>query len=223
VEARVNHPVTVSVEVPDLAVGVVVVEGCANRDSPEALRAEIERQTAMVTQSGESADDPRRGAVRDMLRHGRYKPTGRSKPASEYLVRAAGEGVFPRINFLADVNNLVSLASRFPISVIDLDRAGADAFVVRFGRAGESYVFNPSGQELDLHDLLLVAALPDDRPVATPVKDSQATKTDPETVRALGLIYGPAPLRDAVAEATARMDDLLRIHGQGEVASWMLP
>ena len=27
--------------------------------------------------------------VRDLLRHGGYKPTGRGKPASEYLVRAA--------------------------------------------------------------------------------------------------------------------------------------
>lgn len=30
-----------------------------------------------------------RSAVRDMLRHGGYKPTGRGKPASEHLVRAA--------------------------------------------------------------------------------------------------------------------------------------
>ena len=35
-----------------------------------------------------------RSAVRDMLRHGGYKPTGRGKPASEYLVRAANEDRF---------------------------------------------------------------------------------------------------------------------------------
>ena len=218
-----NHPVTVSLEAPGLSVGVVVMEGGANPGSPDALWTEIDRQIAAVTQSGEPAEDPRRAAVRDMLRHGRYKPTGRGKPASEYLVRAAGEGAFPRINLLADVSNLVSLASRFPISVIDLDRAGADAFVVRFGRAGESYVFNPSGQQLDLNDLLLVATLPDDRPIATPVKDSQATKTDSGTVRALGVVYGPAVLSDAVAEATGWMADLLRTHGRGAVAWWMLP
>ena len=33
-----------------------------------------------------------RVATRDLLRHGGYKPTGRGKPASEYLVRAVGEG-----------------------------------------------------------------------------------------------------------------------------------
>ena len=33
-----------------------------------------------------------RKAVRDLLRHGGYKPTGRGKPSCEYLVRAAGDG-----------------------------------------------------------------------------------------------------------------------------------
>lgn len=218
-----DRPVTVSLEAPGLSVGIVVVEGCANVASPGSLGKEIERAIAAVSESGEPVEEPRRAAVRDMLRHGRYKPTGRGKPASEYLVRAAGEGAFPRINLLADVNNVVSLGSGLPISVIDLDRAAADAFVVRFGRAGESYVFNPSGQELELHDLLLVAALPDDRPVATPVKDSQATKTDGTTVRALGVVYGPAGMADAVAKATGRMADLLRTHGRGVVAWWVLP
>ena len=137
-------------------------------------------------------------------------------------MRAAVEGVFPRINMLADVNNLVSLESRLPISVIDLDRAGANAFVVRFGHEGESYVFNPSGQELDLRDLLLAAVLPEDRPVATPVKDCQATKTDGETRRALALLYGPAGLEDAVSEATRRMADLIGTYGGGHVTSWCL-
>ena len=37
-----------------------------------------------------------RQEVRDLLRHGGHKPTGRGKPSSEYLVRAAGEGKVPR-------------------------------------------------------------------------------------------------------------------------------
>lgn len=217
-----ERPVDVSLEAPGLSVGVIVVEGCDNASSPDALWVEVQAAVDAAAGAGDAGDDPRRAAVRDMLRHGRYKPTGRGKPASEYLVRAAVEGVFPRINVLADANNLVSLASRFPISVIDLDRAGANAFVVRFGRPGESYVFNPSGQELDLQDLLLGAALPDDRPVATPVKDSQATKTDAATTRALGLVYGPAALADEVGAATARMAELLRVHGGGRVAWWLL-
>ena len=35
-----------------------------------------------------------RGAVRDLLRHGVFKPTGRSKPASEYLIKAVEKGWF---------------------------------------------------------------------------------------------------------------------------------
>src|SRR5262245_6609876 len=35
-----------------------------------------------------ASDDAVREAVRKLLRHGGFKPTGRSKPASEYLIRA---------------------------------------------------------------------------------------------------------------------------------------
>jgi hypothetical protein len=37
------------------------------------------------------SNDDVRAAVRGLLRHGGFKPTGRSKPASEYLIRAANE------------------------------------------------------------------------------------------------------------------------------------
>jgi hypothetical protein len=43
-----------------------------------------------------------RAAVRDMLRPGGCKPTGRGKPASEYLVRAASEGQLAPINLAVD-------------------------------------------------------------------------------------------------------------------------
>jgi DNA/RNA-binding domain of Phe-tRNA-synthetase-like protein len=154
-----------------------------------------------------------------MLRHGSYKPTGRAKPASEYLLRTAVEGQVPVINVLADANNVVSLESLFPISIIDLDLAGVDRFVVRRGRAGESYVFNPSGQELGLQDLLLVAGLPQDSPLATPVKDSQATKTSPTTRRALGIVYAPSSLALDLKSATERLAGLLQKHA-GAVVTW---
>ena len=44
------------------------------------------------------SDDQVRSAVRDLLRHGGFKPTGRSKPASEYLLRAAREERLTSIN-----------------------------------------------------------------------------------------------------------------------------
>ena len=39
-----------------------------------------------------AADDALRGLIRDLLRFGGFKPTGRSKPSSEYLLRAVSEG-----------------------------------------------------------------------------------------------------------------------------------
>src|SRR5687768_10323822 len=67
-------------------------------------------------------DDMVRGRIRDLLRAGGFKPTGRSKPSSEYLLRAAAEGKWPAVNVAVDVGNVVSLHSGIPISVVDLDR-----------------------------------------------------------------------------------------------------
>ena len=69
------------------------------------------------------ADDTTREAVRALLRHGGFKPAGRSKPASEYLVKAVGDGTLASINAAVDVCNIVSLHSGLPISVVDLARA----------------------------------------------------------------------------------------------------
>src|SRR5262249_32748464 len=48
-----------------------------------------------------------RAAVRDLLRfpHGGYKPTGRGKPSSEYLLRAVSEGTLGSINAAVDACN----------------------------------------------------------------------------------------------------------------------
>src|SRR5258708_125756 len=64
-------------------------------------------------------DDKLREAIRRLLRHGGFKPSGRSKPASEYLVRAVGDGTLGTINAADDVCNIVSLHSGLPISVVD--------------------------------------------------------------------------------------------------------
>lgn len=138
-------------------------------------------------------DDTVRAAVRDLLRHGGYKPTGRGKPASEYLLRAASDGTLSSINPAVDVCNAVSLHSGLPISVIDLDRARGP-FQIAIAPAGASYVFNPSGQVIDLEGLLCLFDA--DGPCATPVKDSQRTKTHPGTTRTLSIVWGTQSLGD---------------------------
>ncbi len=202
--------VEVVLAVDGVAVGLVEARGCQNGEAPQALADEV---TAAVARCAAFVEDQtliaRKAAVREMLRVGRYRPTGRGKPASEYLRQAALEGRFPRINALVDIINLVSLETMLPISVVDIVRAGTERFVVRRGREGEAYIFNPSGQVIDLCDLLLTARLPDDRPCASPVKDSQQTKTDISTQAALAVVYGPSALADAVRDAALRMANLI--------------
>jgi DNA/RNA-binding domain of Phe-tRNA-synthetase-like protein len=137
----------------------------------------------------EAAREALRGAVRDMLRVGGYKPTGRGKPASEYLVRAAAEGALGSINLAVDACNAVSLHSGFPISVVDLHRAAAP-LRVGVAPAGASYVFNASGQEIDL--AALVCLFDADGPCANAVRDAQRTKTSAETTRTLSIVWGCA-------------------------------
>jgi DNA/RNA-binding domain of Phe-tRNA-synthetase-like protein len=139
-----------------------------------------------------------RADVRNLLRHGGYKPTGRGKPASEYLVRAAGDGVLSSINLAVDVCNVVSLHSGLPISVVDLDLVRLPLSISISGE-DTSYVFNTSGQEIRLDGLLCLSDA--DGPCGTGVKDSQRTKTNAETHRTLTVIWGttaqPGRARDA--------------------------
>ena len=216
--------VRVGLEVPGIAVGVVIASGCRVGDSSPELLREIEVAIATAVAGKESeARLQRKAVVRDMLRHGTYKPTGRAKPASEFLLNAALEGTFPYINNLVDINNLVSLETMLPISLIDVRKAGFRDFTCRWGRPGENYVFNPSGQVLELADLLLLSRLPADLPCGTPVKDSQETKTDGTTVDVLGIVWAPAAMRDDAAEAARRMADLIRRHAGAQADAGRLP
>ncbi|MCA1802177.1 MAG: hypothetical protein LC662_06935, partial [Rhodothermaceae bacterium] len=134
-------------------------------------------------------------ASRDMLRNGTYKPTGRAKPASEYLLRAAQDGTFPRKNTAVDINNYISLNYMVPISLWDIDKAGARPLTIDLGQPGEKYVFNEAGQEIDLKDLvcgILTDADAGRTPVINPVKDSMLTKTDPASVNIGYVVYYPA-------------------------------
>lgn len=145
-------------------------------------------------------DDGVKGAVRALLRQGGYKPSGRSKPASEYLVGARAEGRFPSINPLVDVCNLVSVTSGLPISVVDLELTrGGLAIVVC--PAGTSYVFNPSGQTIDASGLLALAD--EEGPAGTPVKDAQRTKTHAGTRTTISIVWGTRALPGRTAATTA--------------------
>ena len=153
-----------------------------------------------------ASSDTVRAEVRQLLRAAGFKPSGRSKPASEYLHAAAQEARFPRINAAVDACNAVSLCSGLPISVVDVDKL-AGALQITVAAAGTTYVFNPSGQVIDASHLL---ALCDAEGVSgTPVKDAQRTKTSETTRAALSIVWGTSGLPGRTQKATAWYRELI--------------
>ncbi len=174
--------------------------------TPEALRALLSLDAEAPLRS----DDNVRAAVRDLLRHGGYKPTGRGKPSSEYLVRAVSEGALGAINLAVDTCNAVSLHSGLPISVVDLDRA-RPPLRVGVAKPGEKYVFNAAGQEIDLSGLICLFDA--EGPSANGVKDAQRTKTHAGTRRTLSILWGSRALPGRAREAAAWYRSLLEGFG----------
>jgi len=147
-----------------------------------------------------ASDDTVRAAIRDLLRARGFRPTGRSKPSSEYLLRAVAEAQLGSINPAVDACNLVSFHSGLPISVVDLDRA-APPLSIAPAAPGSAYVFNASGQVIDVANLLCIHDA--DGPCANPVKDAQRTKTTPQTRTTLSVLWGTHALPGRAAAAAA--------------------
>lgn len=176
-------------------------------EAPLCETAVPERVRTLLASPAEVAPETRT-AVRSMLRWGGFKASGRSKPASEYLEKAFQEGAMPSINAAVDICNAVSLHSGFPISVIDLElKQGPLRVAVVEDK--QSYVFNPSGQQLDLKGLVCV--WDDQGPCASPVKDSQRTKTHAGSRQTFCLIWGTQEQAEQVGEAEGLYRELLAL------------
>ena len=129
--------------------------------------------------------------VRDLLRHGGFKPSGRSKPACEYLVGAVEKGKMGTINPAVDCCNVVSLYAGLPISVVDAD-LGRGPWRSGLADPNTEYIFNPSGQVISIGGL--ISLFDADGPCGGPVKDSQRTKTHANTMSTLSIIWGTKSL-----------------------------
>lgn len=179
----------------------------AELPSPDSLLAGL----SLAHPAPLHSDDRVRAAVRDLLRHGGiFKPTGRSKPASEFLIKAVSDGQLASINAAVDACNVASLHSGLPISVVDLDRATAP-FRVGLPPEKTTYVFNASGQVIDVGGL--VSLWDAEGPCAGPVKDSQRTKTHPGTTRTLSLVWGTTALPGRAEQTTTWYRELLHALG----------
>lgn len=152
------------------------------------------------------SSDEVRASVRDLLRHGGFKPTGRSKPASEYLLKATAQGTLSSINLAVDVCNIVSLHSGLPISVVDADLL-TPPLSIKIAEPGSNYVFNPAGQTIDVGGLLCL--FDNQGPSANAVKDAQRSKTTSETLRTIWIIWGTNALPGRAGQAEAWRRELL--------------
>jgi len=130
------------------------------------------------------------------------------------LIRAVTEGALASINLAVDACNVASLHSGLPISVIDLDRARAPLSIA-IAPHGTTYVFNASGQVIDISGLLCLCDA--DGPCANAVKDAQRTKTGAGTRRTLSIVWGTR----ALAGRTARVVSFYRalLDGAGAITS----
>ena len=204
-------PISFEIELPDLLLGVVESRSVPNGPADAALDADV--QAVMTSSTAGPEVDPVKTAVRDLLRVGGYKPAGRGKPASEYLSQAAERSEFPRISHIVDALNLVSLQSRLPISLLDADRVmdGTDALIIRFGRPGESFVFNAVGHAIDVEGLVLVARA-NGPALGNPVKDSMMAKTSDTTSNTIAFIWGSRRALDhaAMQDVCLHLGRLLR-------------
>jgi hypothetical protein len=192
------------------------------RDSPGPWLAAL---LAKVKAAGAEAwlREGRKAAVRSMLRYGSYRPAGRAKPSSEYLLGAATTDDFPVVNGPVDANNAASLEFGYPASVFDLAVCGKDLRLKRGGK-GDSYVFNASGQTIDLEDLLCVwrpGAEGGEEPIGNPVKDAMTTKVFEGCTSIGAVIYAPDGEEGRDLEACAeRLAGLLRDDCGAAEASW---
>ncbi len=157
----------------------------------------------------ETDDDVKR-IVRDLLRHAGFKPTGRSKPASEYLIKAQAGGFLGPINVVVDACNVASRWSGLPISVVDVDVAVAP-YRIAVAPPDSRYVFNASGQEIDIGKLICLHDA--EGPCANAVKDAQRTKTSDATERTLCVVWGTQALGDRASHVARWYREMLETAG----------
>lgn len=180
----------VTFDLPDstLRIGCLEAFNINVKPSSEKYQHTINNDIQEMLSPGYAYPDNMQKGVRSLLKTFGFHPSGRSRPASEYLFKdLTNRGSFNYINNIVDINNHISLKYKLPISVFDLDKSGLD-LCLRVGNDTEEYVFNKEGQILTLKKLLLVAKTGGEA-IGTPVKDSQATKVFEPTKKIAFFVY----------------------------------
>lgn len=173
-----------------LRIGLLEARDVTIKPSSDSYRERVVNEVRPFLSPDFMYPDQKQKGVRSLLKTFGFHPSGRSRPASEFLFKdLQNRGEFNFINNAVDINNHISLLSHLPISVIDLDKSGYD-LCIRVGFDDESYIFNREGHELALKKLLVIARHGGDRQAfGSPVKDSQATKVFAETKNLAFFVY----------------------------------
>ena len=140
------------------------------------------------------------------------KDPARYRGSAEALLRRviAGKGL-PRINNVVDVINLVSVESRLPVGLYDLEHVQGD-ILFRGGRAGETYK-GIGKYDLNLEGLPVFCDAVG--PHGSPTSDSERTMVTLATKRVIAIIisFGGA---DSLQRWSQEMSELLLKHASGK-------
>jgi DNA/RNA-binding domain of Phe-tRNA-synthetase-like protein len=151
------------------------------------------------------------------------KDPARYRGSAEALLRRviAKKGL-PRVNNVVDTINLVSVESRLPVGLYDLEQVQGD-IVFRAGRAGETYK-GIGKYDLNLEGLPVFCDA--QGPHGSPTSDSERTMVTEATRQVLGIIisFGGAAAggTQGLSGAAERLAALLRQHASAEKLEVMM-
>ena len=139
------------------------------------------------------------------------KDPSRYRGSAEALLRRIISGkAFPQINNVVDIINLVSVESRLPVGLYDLDHVNGDV-VFRVGRAAESYK-GIGKYDLNLEGLPVFCDATG--PHGSPTSDSERTMVTPAT-KNIAVIIVSFGGNDGLDASCQRMADLLQRYATG--------
>lgn len=203
---------TLKAKCPRVALGLLTARVHAG-EAPAPLFEEMKSREAELLHLPEPRvvlESPRILATR-----AGYKALGkdpaRYRGSAEALLRRLLSGKsFPQINAVVDIINLVSVESRLPIGLYDLDNVKG-SIVFRAGRSGETYK-GIGKYDLNLEDLPVFAD--EAGPHGSPTSDSERTMVTPATTRVAAILisFGGA---EGLEASCQRMAALLQKHADG--------
>jgi DNA/RNA-binding domain of Phe-tRNA-synthetase-like protein len=198
---------------PRTALGCVTAR-VETRNSPQELTDEMHKRMQEILKLPYARgvlEAPQILATRAAYKALRKDPA-RYRGSAEALLRRviAGKGL-PEINAVVDVINLVSVESRLPVGLYDIDHVDGD-IVFRVGRAGESY---PGIGKYDLNLEGLPVFCDATGPHGSPTSDSERTMVTSDTKLVLAVIVSFSG-SELLERWTQRMMDLLRLHASAQ-------